>query len=133
MSTISGNVGVGGATVSYSGTASGSTVANSSGNFSITGLSNGSFTITPSLSGYTFSPASQAVVVSNSDITGVNFGTGYSVPDCRVAPNSSRGVQGTLIYDVQTSSNPAVPGTDSRVASVIPINSRTPGTFGPGE
>jgi hypothetical protein len=71
--------------------------------------------------------------------------TGYSVPDCRVAPagpNSSRVVQGTLIYDVQTSSNKSIPptdsrtagqGTDSRVSSNVPLNSRTPGTFGPGE
>lgn len=69
----------------------------------------------------------------------------YSVPDCRVAPfgpNGSRNVQNTLIYDVQTSSNPAVPGTDSRAAGApvdsrqapnIPENSRTPGTYGPGE
>lgn len=66
----------------------------------------------------------------------------YSVPDCRKAPNGARTVQGTSIYDVQTSSNLAVPGTDSRIAgspvdsritSTIPQNSRTPGTFGPGE
>ncbi len=72
-------------------------------------------------------------------------GTGYSVPDCRVSPagpNSSRVVQGTLIYDVQTSSNKAIPPTDSRAAGAlvdswqsgqVPLNSRTPGTFGPGE
>jgi hypothetical protein len=69
----------------------------------------------------------------------------YSVPDCRVppaGPNSSRTVQGTKIYDVQTSSNPAIPPKDSRAAGApvdsrvspnIPQNSRTPGTFGPGE
>jgi hypothetical protein len=69
--------------------------------------------------------------------------TPYSVPDCRNYshfPNASRNVQSTLIYDVQTSSNPAVPGTDSRRAGApvdsrvsAPQNSRTPGTFGPGE
>jgi hypothetical protein len=69
-------------------------------------------------------------------------GTGYSLPDCRLSPNSSRVVQGTLIYDVQTSSNPAIPPTDSRAAgapvdsrisSNVPLNSRTPGVFGPSE
>jgi hypothetical protein len=68
--------------------------------------------------------------------------TVYSQPDSRnyaTFPNSSRSVNGTLIYDVQTSSNPAVPGTDSRTAGApvasgtYPQNSRTPGTFGPGE
>jgi hypothetical protein len=67
----------------------------------------------------------------------------YSQPDCRTFgnfPNKSRTVNGTSIYDVQTSSNPAVPGTDSRTAGAPvdsrvnkPTNSRTPGTFGPGE
>jgi hypothetical protein len=53
----------------------------------------------------------------------------YSQPDCRavtsITPNSSRTVQNTVIYDV--------PKVDSRVTSIIPQNSRTPGTFGPGE
>jgi hypothetical protein len=64
----------------------------------------------------------------------------YSVPDSRVTPNASRNVNGTLIYDVQTSSNPAVPGIDSRGPGVAPVasgtypqNSRSPGVFGPGE
>jgi hypothetical protein len=68
--------------------------------------------------------------------------TAYSVPDCRnygIFPNKSRNVNQTLIYDVQTSSNSVVPGTDSRKAgapvpsSSLPQNSRTSGVFGPGE
>jgi hypothetical protein len=68
--------------------------------------------------------------------------TPYSVPDCRTAkPNAatSRTVNATKIYDVQTSSNPAIPPTDSRAAGApvasgtYPQNSRTPGTFGPGQ
>jgi hypothetical protein len=50
----------------------------------------------------------------------------WSQPDCRVAPfgpNASRDVQGTSIYDVQTSCNPAVPGTDSRAAGA-PVDCR---------
>lgn len=67
--------------------------------------------------------------------------TAYSVPDCRhyaTFPNGSSNVNGTLTYTVQTSGNPAVPGTDSRTSKPVdsstqPQNSRTPGTFGPGE
>lgn len=147
---ISGNAGTPGATVSWSGAASGSTVADGSGNYTIPSLANGSYVITPSKAAFTFSPTNSNQTVSNANISGVNFVatsvvTVYSVPDCRVAPfgpNTSRTVQGTKIYDVQTSSNPAVPGTDSRaagavvdsrVAAIVPQNSRTPGTFGPGE
>jgi hypothetical protein len=71
----------------------------------------------------------------------------YSVPDCRVAPfgpNTGVTVQGTILYTGQTSSNPAIPPTDSRVAGApvdsratnagtTPQNSRSPGTFGPNE
>lgn len=77
--------------------------------------------------------------------TAIAGSTVYSVPDCRVppaGPNANRTVNATKIYDVQTSSNPAIPPTDSRVAPNIPVdsrlaanipqNSRTPGTYGPG-
>jgi len=236
---ISGNAGVAGATVSWSGTASGSTTADGSGNYTIPNLVNGSYTITPSLTGYTFSPTSANETVNGSNITGVNFtatqqtavtptfspvagtysstqsvtistttpgasifyttdgstpttsstpyttpvsvatsltlkalatasgfinsaigsaayvisgggGTVYSVPDCRDSycglvpvtnhyPNGSRTVNGTKIYDVETSNNPAIPPTDSRAtgapvpSGTYPQNSRTPGTYGPGE
>ena len=89
------------------------------------------------------------VIVTNADtqtgtlIAAFTVSSGiYSQSDCRNYgnfPNASRSVNGTLIYDVQTSSNPAVPGTDSRKAGIpvasgtYPQNSRTPGTYGPGE
>lgn len=146
---ITGNAGTAGATVSWSGAASGSTTADGSGNYTIPNLANGSYTITPSLAGFTFSPTSSNQTVSGANITGVNFtatvGNAYSVPDCRLSPfgpNASRSVQGTLIYDKQTSSNSAIPGVDSRVQGApvdcrispnIPQNSRAPGTYGPGE
>jgi hypothetical protein len=77
---ISGNAGIAGATVSYSGTSSGSVIADGSGNYSIPGLANGSYTITPSLANYTFSPTSQNETVSGSNITGVNFTATFVPP-----------------------------------------------------
>lgn len=62
-----------GATVTLSGAAGTVTMADSNGNFSFTGLVNGSYTITPSKQGIAFSPANQAVVVSGNDVTSVNF------------------------------------------------------------
>ncbi len=149
---ISGNAGIAGATVSWTGTSSGSVTADGSGNYN-TGevLVDGNYTITPTKTGYTFAPVNSAQTIAGADIAGVNFiatATGgsvaYSVPDCRVppaGPNSSRTVQGTKIYDVQTSSNSTIPSTDSRVTKPtdcrvspnIPQNSRAPGTFAPGE
>jgi hypothetical protein len=63
----------GGATVTLSGAASATTTAASSGAYSFTGLANGTYTVTPSHSGYTFSPTSQTATVSGANVTGVNF------------------------------------------------------------
>ncbi len=62
--------GLSGVTVS-TGSATGTT--NGNGVYLISGLSNGSYTVTPTLSPYTFSPASSPVTVSGANVTGVNF------------------------------------------------------------
>src|SRR5208337_3816341 len=72
--TISG-AGGNGATVTLSGAASATTTANSSGAYTFSGLAGGSYTVTPSLSGFSFSPASQPVTVGSVNVTGVNFST----------------------------------------------------------
>jgi hypothetical protein len=71
--TISGNAGVASALISWTGTASGSTTADGTGAYTIPGLTNGSYTVTPSLSGYTFSPTSRNETISGSSISGVDF------------------------------------------------------------
>jgi len=53
--------------------ASATTTADASGNYSFTGLANGSYTVTPSKAGFTFTPASQAVTINGANQTGVNF------------------------------------------------------------
>jgi hypothetical protein len=89
---ISGNAGVAGATVSYSGTASGSVTADGSGNYSISNLNAGPYTITPVLNGYSFSPANSAQTIISANITGVNFtGTfvGFTIPSLGGSLNQS--------------------------------------------
>jgi subtilisin family serine protease len=68
--TTSTGTGISGVTVS---TGSGSATTNSSGAYTLSGLSNGTYTLTPSLSGYTFSPASRSVTVNSADVTGQDF------------------------------------------------------------
>jgi hypothetical protein len=143
---IYGNVGIAGATINYSGTASGSVFSDVNGNYVIPVQSNGTYTITPSFGVAIFTPTSQIAVVNNADVTPGNFPTPlnfYSVPDDRtfsVFPNASENVQGTLIYDVPAQPSTTAPvdsrvskPVDSRTSANIPTNSRTPGTFGPGE
>lgn len=66
---ISGSVGTGSATVTAG---SASTTADASGTYTISGLAAGTYTVTPSKTGCTFTPASQSVTVGPS-ATGVNF------------------------------------------------------------
>ena len=68
--TNSAGAGISGVTVS-NGTVTATT--NSSGAYTLTGLANATYTLTPSLSGYTFSPASRSVTVNGANVTGINF------------------------------------------------------------
>ena len=69
-----------GATVSLTGAATAAITADSSGNYSFSGLTNGSYTVTPSKSGYTFTPSSLSETVSGSNLTGQNFTATAVVP-----------------------------------------------------
>lgn len=62
-----------GAMISLTGTRSTSTTTDSYGYYSFTGLSNGSYTVTPSGLGYTYTPASAVVNISGASVTGKNF------------------------------------------------------------
>jgi O-glycosyl hydrolase len=47
--------------------------ADASGNYTFAGLANGTYTVTPSKTGYTFTPTSRAVTLSGANRTGTNF------------------------------------------------------------
>ncbi|WP_263383681.1 DUF4082 domain-containing protein [Granulicella arctica] len=68
--TISGG---GGVTVNLTGSTTATTTTNASGNYSFTGLLGGTFTVTPILTGYSFTPGSQTVTLSGSSASAVNF------------------------------------------------------------
>src|SRR5467141_3701908 len=71
--TISPAAGGSGATLTLSGAASATTTADSLGNYIFSGLPNGTYTVAPSHAGFTFIPSSQSMVVSGTNVTGVNF------------------------------------------------------------
>jgi hypothetical protein len=65
--------------VTLSGAASATATTDGSGNYSFTGLANGSYTVMPTKAGYTFSPASAPVTVSGGSVTGTNFSARYTI------------------------------------------------------
>jgi hypothetical protein len=62
-----------GTTLTASGAVNSTTTADATGNYSLTGLTNGSYTVTPSKIGFVFTPIAQAVTVSGTSMTGINF------------------------------------------------------------
>ena len=72
---ISGTTDAAGATVTVS--ANGSTVgtatADGTGSYTISNVPNGTYTVTPSLASYSFTPTSASVTVNSANVTGVNF------------------------------------------------------------
>jgi len=75
---ISGSVtasgsGFAGVMVNLSGSMSATVTTDAGGNFSFTELTNGSYAIAPSKSGYSFNPASASKTVSGANVTDVNF------------------------------------------------------------
>lgn len=76
---ISGNIseaGVGnlsGVTVTLSGATTASATTDVAGNYSFSGLESGSYSVTPGLADYTFSPASQEVTLDNANVNNIDF------------------------------------------------------------
>ena len=77
--TISGTVSGSTATLALSGASVTTATTNSSGTYSFAGLSNGTYVITPTQPGYTFTPASRTVTVNSGNVSGITF-TASAVP-----------------------------------------------------
>lgn len=113
--------GISGVKVTLSGATSVSVTTDSTGLYNFTGLANGSYTLTPELAGYTFSPASSIITINNSNATGSNFDVILS----------SGSITGTIIWDGNSGSpvNPATTG--SITGTIIWDNSGTTGSTTP--
>jgi len=93
---ISGSAGTPGATVTAG---SQGATSDASNNYTITGLANGTYTVTPSKSGCTFSPASTSVTISGANVTGTNFTANCSGPTTLFS-NGFESSTGWAIVDV---------------------------------
>lgn len=69
----SGGSALAGATVTRSGNGTTTTTTDSGGNYSFSGVQNGSYTLTPGKAGYSFNPATLPVTVDGADLSALNF------------------------------------------------------------
>ena len=104
-------------TINLGGDKTGSTITNASGNYSLSGVANGNYTVTPSKTGYTFSPANAAANVSGADVTVPNFVATTAVP----GPYSQADLTGTWrINNLKTGSDI---GSSKWMRAMFSINS----------
>jgi hypothetical protein len=114
--TNSAGTGISGVTVS-NGTVSATT--NSSGAYTLTGLADATYTLTPSLSGYTFSPASRSVTVDGANVTGIDF-TGTA--DTGGGGQTYRNDTNVQIFDNFTVTSPiTVSGRSGNGSATTPV------------
>ena len=112
---ISGNAGVAGATLNYTG---GSTIADGSGNYSIDVPSGWSGTITPSKSGYIFSPENKTYSNLAADQTAQDY-----VATAVYSISGNTGVAGvTLSYEVDSVTQTATSDSNGNYSFIIPAN-----------
>ena len=88
--TISGSGGAS-ATVTLSGAANATVTANASGVYNFTGVSNGVYTVTPSKTGFSFTPVNQPVTVNGANVT-ANFATQLFTVSGNISGATSAGV-----------------------------------------
>lgn len=99
-----------GSTVTLSGAANASVTADAAGNFSFNSLPDGSYIVTPSQSGVVFTPASQPVTISGSNVTGISF-TAAANGTTQVAVDAVKSQDGSSAS--KTISSPALATTAS--------------------
>jgi hypothetical protein len=99
--TITGDGGGASVALRQGGSNIGSAVASGSGNYSFSNLANGTYTVTPSKTGFTYSPASQTVTVNGANVTVPNF-TAQAVSSTLKYPDLSDIIPTGAIAAVQT-------------------------------
>ena len=132
---ISGSLGAAGsgATVTLSGPATATVTADSSGNFTFTGLANGTYTITPTEPGVTFTPASQQVTINNASVSGgsLNFSTSFTISGTITPASAGAGatvsLTGTASQHVTADANGnfVFSGVSNGTYTVTPTNGST--------
>ncbi len=123
-----------GVTVNLSGAGTASTTTNSSGNYSFSGLSSGTYTLTPVQSGVVFSPASLNITLNGTPITNANFVASQTVSTSTISGSITPATLGagitvnlsgsdTASTTTDTSGNYSFSGLSSGTYIVTPVKS----------
>ncbi|MDH4275722.1 MAG: carboxypeptidase regulatory-like domain-containing protein, partial [Gammaproteobacteria bacterium] len=113
------NTALSGATVALSGAATASATSDANGDYSFTNLANGSYTVTPTKSGYTFAPTNLPVTVSGVDVTNTNFSGTQSVVATYSISGTVADANGVAISGVTITQGTTTVTTDSAGAYTL--------------
>src|SRR6185503_14171575 len=115
-----------GTTLTLSGASTGTTTADASGGFSFQALANGTYTVTPSRSGFSFTPSSRTIVISNgASVSSVDFSiiAFYSVSGALSPAAAGSGAQvgiGESVVTANASGNYTFPNLINGTYTVTP-------------
>jgi hypothetical protein len=128
-----------GATITLSGAAAASTSVDVNGNYSFSGLANGSYTVTPAKAGFSFTPASQPVTINGAGAAAINFSAqAVTASPIRLVQKAVNGNESSVfsISAAFPAANTAgnfliVTGTAARPAGTITISDTAGNTYLP--
>jgi hypothetical protein len=101
-------LGLGGVTVAITGSGLSSITTNDSGYYAFAGTLNGDYTVTPSVAGFTFTPANRTITVNNSNVSVPEF-TATAIPSTSYTISGRTSFNGAGIAGVTV----AITGTGS--------------------
>jgi hypothetical protein len=116
---ISGTVTGAAATLTLSGASAQSVTTDSYGNYTFSGLTNGTYVVVPSSPGYTFQPTTFLVVVSGIPVSGLKFYATRAAHSVTLNwnPSTSSNIVGYCVYRATSSSGPYYKLTPSLISS----------------
>ena len=112
-------------TLSKTDTADSTTLTTTGGVFRLDGVADGTYTLTPTLAGYTFTPTSREVIASGTAVTGQDF-TSAAVPNAvigKIIGDAKAGVTLTLVGTAGTFTS------KSDALGSFAVAASTPGTY----
>jgi len=100
--------------------------SNSAGYLTMSGLPSGTYTLTPTFTGYTFTPATRSITVTDTNLSGQNFIalSGYNVSG-RISNGSGVGLSGINVMRTGSSSSAVTNGAGYFTFSSVPNGSYT--------
>ncbi len=103
--------------LSVGGTTAATTTADGSGNFTVAALPTGSYIVTPTKPGFTFTPVSRSITISGGNVTGVNFTTAPSSISVSIG-SPANGATVSNTFSISATASAGVVGVQFRVDDV---------------